>query len=126
MLLDGIKDQEKGTIVHICGQMRSVYEQIDKVHSDALSFDAIVPLKEARKNLQDRVLMGNVSTFALEFGDEERVQKLTKFCVQSGSDIISPACGLGTSKISEYAFGWNQRSRKRYDCTYLWADEKRI
>ena len=96
MLLDGIKDQEKGTIVHICGQMRSVYEQIDKVHSDALSFDAIVPLKEARKNLQDRVLMGNVSTFALEFGDEERVQKLTKFCVQSGSDIISPACGLGT------------------------------
>ena len=59
--------------------MRSVYEQIDKVHSDALSFDAIVPLKEARKNLQDRVLMGNVSTFALEFGDEERVQKLTKF-----------------------------------------------
>ena len=31
MLLDGIKDQEKGTIVHICGQMRSVYEQIDKV-----------------------------------------------------------------------------------------------
>ena len=72
------KIKEKGTIVHICGQMRSVYEQIDKVHSDALSFDAIVPLKEARKNLQDRVLMGNVSTFALEFGDEERVQKLTK------------------------------------------------
>ena len=29
--------------------MRSVYEQIDKVHSDALSFDAIVPLKQEQK-----------------------------------------------------------------------------
>ena len=136
MLLDGIKDQEKGTIVHICGQMRSVYEQIDKVHSDALSFDAIVPLKEARKNLKDRVLMGNVSTFALEFGDEERVQKLTKFCVQSGSDIISPACGLGTKspltniqailktlKMDEEAFEkmevmeeWKEEEMKNAEC----------
>lgn len=95
-LLDGIKNKNARTIVHICGQMRSVYKQINMVHADALSFDAVVPLKEARSNLGDRVLMGNVSTFALEFGDEERVEKLTKYCVKSGSDIISPACGLGT------------------------------
>lgn len=96
MLLDGIESKHAGTIVHICGQMRSVYKQIDMVHADALSFDAVVPMKEARANLGDRVLMGNVSTFALEFGDEERVEKLTKFCVRGGSNIISPACGLGT------------------------------
>lgn len=65
-------------------------------NADALSFDAVVPMKEARANLGDRVLMGNVSTFALEFGDEERVEKLTKFCVRGGSDIIAPACRLGT------------------------------
>lgn len=96
MLLDGIEDGKTKTIVHICGQMRSVYQQINMVHSNALSFDAIVPMKEARRNLGDRVLMGNVSTFALEFGDEEKVASLTKFCVESGSNIISPACGLGT------------------------------
>lgn len=96
MLLDGIENKHAGTIVHICGQMRSVYKQINMVHADALSFDAVVPMKEARANLGDRVLMGNVSTFALEFGDEERVEKLTKFCVKGGSNIISPACGLGT------------------------------
>lgn len=96
MLLDGIEDKHAGTIVHICGQMRSVYEQINKVHANALSFDAVVPMKEARANLGDRVLMGNVSTFALEFGNEERIEKLTKFCVRGGSNIISPACGLGT------------------------------
>lgn len=96
MLLDGIENKNAGTIVHICGQMRSVYKQIDMVHADALSFDAVVPMKEARANLGDRVLMGNVSTFALEFGNEERIEKLTKFCVKGGSNIISPACGLGT------------------------------
>lgn len=96
MLLDGIADGKTGTIVHICGQMRSVYEQINKVHADALSFDAVVPMKEARKNLGDRPLMGNISTFALEFTDEERVATLTKACMDSSSNIISPACGLGT------------------------------
>ena len=96
MLPDGIENKNAGTIVHICGQMRSVYKQIDMVHADALSFDAVVPMKEARANLGNRVLMGNVSTFALEFGNEERIEKLTKFCVKGGSNIISPACGLGT------------------------------
>lgn len=96
MLLEALRETEVGTIVHICGQMKNVYRQVDLVHSDVLSFDSVVSMKEARKNLQDRVLMGNVSTYALEFGDRERVAKLTKNCVQSGSDIIAPACGLGT------------------------------
>ncbi len=95
MLLDGIKDLNPGTIVHICGQMRSVYKQIDMVQADVLSFDAVVPMKQAREHLGDRVLMGNVSTYALEFGDEEKVAVLTKNCVEAGADIISPACGLG-------------------------------
>ncbi len=96
MLLDGLQDEKMGTIVHICGQMKSVYKQIDMVKSNALSFDSVVPMKEARKNLGDRVLMGNVSTYALEFGDPARVAALTEHCVKSGSNIISPACGLGT------------------------------
>ena len=96
MLLDGLQEEKMGTIVHICGQMKSVYEQINKVKSDALSFDSVVPMAEARKNLKDRVLMGNVSTYTLEFGTPEKVGVLTKLCVESGSNIISPACGLGT------------------------------
>lgn len=102
MLLDGLQEEKMGTIVHICGQMKSVYKQIDMVKSDALSFDSIVPMKEARKNLgEERVLMGNVSTYALEFGNPERVASLTKHCVESGSNIISPACGLGTKSPLE-------------------------
>lgn len=94
-LLDGLKKEKIGTIVHICGQMHSVYKEINEVHSDVLSFDSVVPMKEARANLRDRVLMGNVSTYAIEFGDPDRVKMLTESCRRGGSDIISPACGLG-------------------------------
>lgn len=94
-LLDGLREGSPGTIVHICGNMNSVYKEINQVHSDVLSFDSVVPMKEARENLSNRILMGNVSTYALEFGEPEKVKALTKHCVKSGSDIISPACGLG-------------------------------
>lgn len=96
MLIDGLQEEKMGTIVHICGQMKSVYEKINKVKSDVLSFDSIVPMKEARKNLKDRVLMGNISTYALEFSTPDKVSSLTKNCVESGANILSPACGLGT------------------------------
>ena len=94
-LLDALQEEKMGTIVHICGQMSPVYREVNKVHSSVLSFDSIVPMKEARAHLKDRVLMGNVSTYALEFGDPDRVKMLTKNCVKGGADIVSPACGLG-------------------------------
>ena len=94
-IVDAMKEAGAQTIVHICGQMSPVYKEVNMVRSSVLSFDSVVPMKEARANLKDRVLMGNVSTFALEFGEQEKVRTLAKGCVRSGSDIISPACGLG-------------------------------
>ena len=94
-LLDGLPKEKMGTIVHICGQMRPVYKEINEVHSSVLSFDSVVPMKEAREHLKDRVLMGNVSTYALELGNADKVKSLTRRCVKCGSNIISPACGLG-------------------------------
>lgn len=94
-LLDGLKEVQIGTIVHICGQMSSVYEEVNEVRSNVLSFDSVVPMREAREHLKDRVLMGNVSTYTLEFGERERVKLLTRGCVANGSNIVAPACGLG-------------------------------
>ena len=95
------QDAGAHTIVHICGQMHSVYEQVNEIRADALSFDAVVPIKEARANLPGRVVMGNVSTFAIEMRDVEKVQSLTRMCVRNGSDIVAPACGLGMGSPSE-------------------------
>lgn len=94
-LLDGLQAEKMGTIVHICGQMNQVYKEVNDVRSDALSFDSIVSLKDARANLGDRILMGNVSTYTLEFGEPDKVKTLTRNCVKNGTNIISPACGLG-------------------------------
>ena len=82
-------------IVHICGQMKAVYDKVAKINSDAFSFDAVVSLREAKHNLPGKAIMGNVSTFAIEMQDEKTVEKLTRACYMNGSDIISPACGLG-------------------------------
>lgn len=76
--------------------MKSVYPQADLIHSDVLSFDSCVAMSDARRNLGGRVLMGNVSTYTLEFGKPEKVRTLAAKCWRDGSAIISPACGLGT------------------------------
>lgn len=94
-LVESIQEEKVKTIVHICGQMKSVYKEVDKIKSDVLSFDSIVSISEARKNLGDRLLMGNVSTYAIEFGEPNKVSELTQKCVRDGVNIISPACGLG-------------------------------
>ena len=95
-LIDGFYTEGVGTIVHICGQMKSVYAQLAKIKSDVLSFDSVVPIRNVRKYLPGRLLMGNVSTYALEFGDKDKIAALTKNSVRSGANIISPACGIGT------------------------------
>lgn len=100
-IIDALQEEKIGTIVHICGQMRSVYKQVNMIKSDALSFDSVVSMKSARENLPDRILMGNVSTYALEFGTPEKISSLTNKCIEDGSNIISPACGLGTKSPLE-------------------------
>ena len=87
---------DAGLIVHICGQMRSVFKPLAGVDCQALSFDAEVSLREAKKNLPGKAIMGNVSTFALEFAEPDKIAAMTKLCVENGADIVSPACGMGT------------------------------
>ncbi|WP_432404103.1 methylcobamide:CoM methyltransferase MtbA [Wukongibacter sp. M2B1] len=94
-IVDGIQNENIPTIVHICGQMKKVYHEVNKIKSGVLSFDSIVSMNEARKNLGDRLIMGNVSTYTIEFGEPDKIAELTQKCVKDGSNIISPACGLG-------------------------------
>lgn len=98
MLIDGIREVDKDfpIIVHICGQMRSVYSQINELKADAFSFDAVVNIKEIRKHMEDKILMGNISSFALQSANEEKIKKMTENAINSGINIVSPACGLGT------------------------------
>lgn len=98
-LIDGIKNVDnKNTpvIVHICGRMHNVYSELKQLKADAFSFDAMVNIKELKKHMGDRILMGNVSSFVLEYGSQDKIKSLTLKAMEDGVDIISPACGLGT------------------------------
>ena len=94
-LVDAFREKGVGTIVHICGQMNTAYAQVAEVRSHALSFDAIVSMRGAREHLPGRVLMGNVSAYGLEFGTPEKIRTMTQACLNTGVDILAPACGLG-------------------------------
>lgn len=96
MIWDALPDNMMGKIMHICGQMKNVYPQAELIHSDVLSFDSCVAMRDARAHLKKHALMGNVSTWTLEFGHPEKVEQLAVKCWKDGSNIISPACGLGT------------------------------
>lgn len=84
-------------ILHICGDMKSVRSLLPKLHCDALSTDALVSLPALKADFPSITTMGNVSTFALQWNDEDRIRTVTRNLVKKGVDIISPACGLSTS-----------------------------
>jgi len=102
-LIDGLREinPEIPIIVHICGQMHKVYQELNKLRADAHSFDSIVSIKESKKMLPGKIMIGNVSTFALEFADADRIRFMTQKVMEDGSDIIAPACGLGTKSSLE-------------------------
>ncbi|WP_077368316.1 methylcobamide:CoM methyltransferase MtbA [Anaerosalibacter sp. Marseille-P3206] len=84
-----------GTIIHICGKLKSVYGILDSLESDVISFDSITSVKEVVNNVNDKAIMGNVSTLALEKSSSDIIKNLARVCIENGVDILSPACGIG-------------------------------
>lgn len=96
-VIDGIHVTGVPVILHICGDMKSVRPLLLALHGDALSTDATVNLKLLKEEFPMLTTMGNISTYLLEFGDQEKVARQTGNLIHDGVDIISPACGLSTS-----------------------------
>lgn len=101
-IIDNLKSYAQGgTIIHICGKLKSIYNELNDLHSDAISFDSITNAKQVVENVHGKIIMGNVSTFAIENGTEESLKNISNQCLNSGVDILSPACGIGVrSKLN--------------------------
>ena len=84
-------------IIHICGDLKSVWHLLPQLRCDALSTDALVSLPALKEKFPAITTMGNVSTFALEWNESEKIRNMTRNLVNHGVNIISPACGLSTS-----------------------------
>lgn len=95
MIMDALEVPVK--IVHICGNLRSVYEIIPEFHCDAFSFDAIVPVAEIKPYIPEKAVMGNINTHAIGTQLPEKVRGLVRYARGKGVDIVAPACGLPTT-----------------------------
>ena len=91
-LLDSLEVPVK--IVHICGRLHSIYEELSALHCDAFSFDACVSIEEIKPYLAGKAIMGNVNTHALGSMSGHKIEQLTKAALNKGADIVAPACGL--------------------------------
>ncbi|MDR1545843.1 MAG: methylcobamide--CoM methyltransferase [Deltaproteobacteria bacterium] len=84
-------------IVHICGDIRTVVKPLAALKSEATSFDAMVNLEKFKAENPHFAVMGNLSTYLLEFGDPERVRRAAELLIRQNIDLKAPACGLSTS-----------------------------
>lgn len=84
----------KPVIVHICGDVSSVYEPLKRLTAECISVDSVVSIKEARDSLPGKKLMGNVSTILLQNGPIDKIETVSKNLLDFGIDILAPACGL--------------------------------
>jgi [methyl-Co(III) methanol-specific corrinoid protein]:coenzyme M methyltransferase len=95
-IVDALKQYAAtGIIIHICGRLKSIYEELNSLNSHAISFDSITSVRQVCENVHNKAIMGNVSTFTLENGSEGNIKDLTLNCLDSGVNILSPACGIG-------------------------------
>lgn len=92
----------KGVIIHICGQLQTIYSSLADMECDVISVDAVVNITAMKEQVAGKLVMGNVSTFALANGTDDIIQKLCRNCLKNGVDILAPACGLGTTTTLEH------------------------
>ncbi len=96
-VIDAIHQSGLPAIVHICGNIKTLRPLLPELKAEALSLDAVANLAILKKEEPFLTLMGNVSTFLLEFGPEQKISQATHQLEANGIDIIAPACGLSIS-----------------------------
>lgn len=95
-VLESMKEIDTPVIIHICGDANTIIDSLNSLDVEALSFDSIVNMRLAKSKLSTK-LMGNVSTLLIQNGPKDKIISITKNAMDSGVNIVSPACGLGMS-----------------------------
>lgn len=84
----------KPSIVHICGDVKRLGTALELLSAEALSVDSVVGIKQLQDLAPRKVTMGNISTYILERGEPEKLEKVSEQCLRNGVDILAPACGI--------------------------------
>jgi [methyl-Co(III) methanol-specific corrinoid protein]:coenzyme M methyltransferase len=84
----------RSNLVHICGNLNSVFTQLNMLQTKAISIDSATGITAIRNAVPGKVIIGNVSTHLLERGTKEQVKKSSKQSLIHGAGILAPACGI--------------------------------
>lgn len=82
------------TIVHICGNVKSIGSALSALSAASVSVDSMVGIGTLRELAPGKATMGNVSTFMLEKGEPAQLLTAARRCLAEGVDILAPACGI--------------------------------
>jgi [methyl-Co(III) methanol-specific corrinoid protein]:coenzyme M methyltransferase len=115
-LTDHIQRLGTPVIVHICGKINKVRHLMARLRASALSTDAMVNLRALKEEYPHLTTMGNVSTYVLESGPAEKIERLAERLLRDGIDIVAPACGLSTSTPIENILALTNTVRKGQAC----------
>ncbi|NMC27496.1 MAG: methylcobamide--CoM methyltransferase [Syntrophomonadaceae bacterium] len=97
LLLDEGGQGYAGHMLHICGKLDSLFAVLAETHVTALSIDSSTSARAISEALEDKIIVGNVSTHLLEKGTPEQVKKAAWASLSQGVKVLAPACGLSMS-----------------------------
>jgi len=83
--------------LHICGNTRHLLELFPEVKASVFHIDYTVSLKKARRKLDNRCLMGNISTSSLLTCSEAKIKKIAMKCIEEAGThyyILSAGCEI--------------------------------
>ena len=100
-LVEAMNQQGAPVILHICGNTSSIFESLNQIQAQGVSFDSVVNMNAARKAI-GAPLIGNVNTQLLHQGTDEQIFKMTQKCMDNQLAIIAPACGLSMETPIEH------------------------
>lgn len=89
-----VREAGARTILHICGDNGRNLEPMRRSGAHGVSVDQDTDLRTARSVLGETAVIGNVPTSSLQFHSPEMVERECLECLQDGTDVLAPGCGL--------------------------------
>ena len=93
-LTDRLRSEGAAVIIHICGDARSIEDELSKLRVDAVSFDSVVDVVDLVKRAPPWRVMGNVSPFLLAGVSRPAIAEVCRGLLDGGVRLIAPGCGI--------------------------------
>jgi [methyl-Co(III) methanol-specific corrinoid protein]:coenzyme M methyltransferase len=83
-----------GIILHICGDVSAIEDELFALSVDAVSFDSMVDIVSIARKAPRWLVMGNMDAFLLRKGPPNSIRKVCWRLLNGGVRLLAPACGV--------------------------------